>query len=98
LVVFGQGETANRSSTLLRMSDRLREELAEVAQGQLYLVIEVALRRLIDELKALPPGSMQVINAADIKAEPARAGRPPIRAPRARKTAAPARKAAAKKG
>lgn len=72
LVVYGQGTTDNRSPTLLRMSDRIREELGEVAQGQLYLVIEHALRRLIDDLKALPPGQMTVINAADMTAEPAK--------------------------
>ncbi len=84
LVIYGQGATENRGATLLRMSDRLREELAEVAQGPLYLLIEVAIRRMIDELKARPPGNVQVIDAADIVAEPAH-GAAPKRAPRARK-------------
>jgi hypothetical protein len=87
LVVYGQGTTDNRSPTLLRLSDRIREELGEVAQGQLYLVIEHALRRLIDDLKAMPAGQMTVINAADMSAEPAR-HKAPKRAPRAKKAAA----------
>ena len=69
LVVFGQGTTENRGATLMRLSDRLREELGEVAQGQLYLIVEIALRRLIDELKARPAG-IEAISAEDIIAEP----------------------------
>ncbi len=84
LVVYGQGSTENRGATLLRLSDRLREELAEVAQGQLYLVIEHALRKLIDDLNALPPGQITTINAADMIAEPARK-KAVKRAPRAKK-------------
>jgi hypothetical protein len=84
LVVYGQGSTENRGATLLRMSDRLREELAEVAQGQLYLLIEVAVREMIDRLKAAPAGNIRVIDAAEIVAEPAH-GAAPKRAPRARK-------------
>lgn len=86
LVIYGQGSTENRGATLLRVSDRLREELAEVAQGQLYLVIEYALRRLIDDLKAAPPGQITAISAADLVAEPALAASgAPRRAPRAKK-------------
>lgn len=93
LVIYGQGSTENRGATLLRISDRLREELAEVAQGQLYLVIEYALRKLIDDLKERPAGNMVAVSAADMVAEPARASSgAPKRAPRAKK--APAAKKA----
>lgn len=85
LVVYGQGTTEHRGPTLMRLSERLREELAEVAQGQLYLVVEVALRRLIDDLKARPPG-IEAISAEDIVASPP-LGQAVKRAPRARKTA-----------
>lgn len=87
LVVYGQGATENRGATLLRMSDRLREELAEVAQGPLYLLIEVAVRDMINKLKETPAGNVRVIDAADIVAEAA-LGASPKRAPRARKAAA----------
>lgn len=72
LVVFGQGSTENRTATLLRFSEGLREELNEVAQGQFYLLIEYAVRKLIEDLKAMPPGQVLAINAADLQAEPAR--------------------------
>jgi hypothetical protein len=89
LVIYGQGSTEHRGATLLRMSDRLREELAEVAQGPLYLLIEVAVRKMIDELKAQPSGNVKVIDASEIVAEPAH-GAAPKRAPRSRKPKAKA--------
>lgn len=84
LVIYGQGATEHRSATLLRVSDRLREELAEVAQGQLYLVIEYALRRLIKDLKAQPPGTLEAVGAHELVAEPSIKA-VPMRAPRPRK-------------
>jgi hypothetical protein len=89
LVIYGQGTTEHRSATLLRVSDRLREELAEVAQGQLYLVIEYALRQLIDTLKAQPNGALMAIGAHEIIAGPSRKA-VPMRAPRPRKPKAEA--------
>lgn len=89
LVIYGQGATEHRSATLLRVSDRLREELAEVAQGQLYLVIEYALRELIQTLKAQPPGTLKAVGAHELVAEPSHAA-VPMRAPRPRKPKADA--------
>lgn len=77
---------------MLRMSDRLREELAEVAQGPLYLLIEVAIRRMIDDLKSKPAGNVQIIDAVTIVAEPSH-GAAPKRAPRERKPKEKATKA-----
>ncbi|WP_296508448.1 hypothetical protein [Rhodoferax sp.] len=92
MVIYGQGSTENRGATLLRMSDRLREELAEVAQGPLYLLIEVAIRRMIDDLKSKPAGQVQIIDAATIVAEPSH-GAAPKRATRERKPKEKAAKA-----
>ena len=89
LVIYGQGATEHRSATLLRVSDRLREELAEVAQGQLYLLIEYALRKLIEDLKAQPPGTLKAVGAHELVAEPSHAA-VPMRAPRPRKPKADA--------
>ena len=88
LVIYGQGATEHRSATLLRVSDRLREELAEVAQGQLYLLIEYALRRLINDLKASKAAPI-IVGAHEIIAEPSRKA-VPMRAPRPRKPKADA--------
>lgn len=85
VVVYGQGSTENRGPTLLRLSDSLREELAEVAQGQLYMLVEIALRKYIDELKARPSGQIEVIDASTLQAPPAKtalAKRQPRRKPK----------------
>lgn len=89
LVVYGQGSTENRGPTLVRLDEGLREELTEVAQGQLYLLIEHALRKLIDDLKSRPAGQLQVIDAATMPATPASQARPGQikRAARVRKAA-----------
>jgi hypothetical protein len=71
LVVYGQGSTQNRPPTLLRMSERLREELSEVAQGPFYLLVEIAVQRMIKDLKSKPPGNMEVLSAADMIGQPA---------------------------
>jgi hypothetical protein len=56
LVVVGRGETRGRRAHLIRIRESLLQELYTVADGQVYLLIEIALRRLIDELKARPAG------------------------------------------
>lgn len=82
MVIYGQGSTAHRDPTLLRVSNRLKEEVMEVAQGQFYLIVEQALRRLVDDLKRIPEGEMIAVSAKDMIGEPAlngsvkRAGRP----------------------
>lgn len=51
LVVTGSGRTAGRRAHLIRLRESLLNDLKIHASGQLYLLIEVALQRLIEELK-----------------------------------------------
>lgn len=68
LVVVGRGETRGRRPHLLRLRESLYQELKEVADGQTYLLVEVALRRMIDELKARPVNPVEIIQAKDLDA------------------------------
>lgn len=69
LVVVGQGETRGRRPHLVRLRESLISELKVVADGQMYLLLEVALRRFIDELRARPEG-LEVIRAVELEAGP----------------------------
>lgn len=66
LVVVGQGETRGRRPHLLRLRESIVQELKTVADGQLYLIVEVALRKFIDELRARPPG-VEVVLAGQLQ-------------------------------
>lgn len=66
LVIVGTGQTRGRRAHLHRLRESLVQELKTVADGQLYMIIELALRRLIDELKARPPG-IEVIQVAELE-------------------------------
>ena len=68
LVVVGRGETRGRRPHLLRLRESLYQELKEVADGQTYLLIEIAMRRLIDELKSRPVNPVEVIQAQTLDA------------------------------
>lgn len=70
MVVVGQGTTRGRRPHLIRLRQSLLEEVKVVAGGsQLYLVIEIALRRLIDDLNARPPG-IEVIQVETLDPTP----------------------------
>ena len=66
LVVVGTGETRGRRPHLLRLRESLISELKGVADGQTYFLVEIALRRLIDDLKSRPAG-IEVIQAAELE-------------------------------
>ena len=66
LVVVGQGETRGRRPHLLRLRESLVQELKIVADGQMYLLVEVALRRFIDGLKLQPDG-LEVIRSSELE-------------------------------
>lgn len=65
LVVVGQGDTKGRRPHLLRLRESLVQELKIVADGQMYFIVEVALRRFIDELKTRD--GLEVILAAELE-------------------------------
>lgn len=68
LVVVGRGETRGRRPHLLRLRESLYQELKTVADGQTYLLIEIAMRRLINELKARPVSPVEIVQAQDLDA------------------------------
>ena len=55
LVVLGQGSFAGRVSSLIKVRPTLWERLGELAAGQQYLLVDVALQVLIDHLENRNP-------------------------------------------
>ena len=68
LVVIGRGETRGRRPHLLRIRESLYQELKSVADGQFYLLVETALRRMIDDLKTRPVNPVEMIRAEEMDA------------------------------
>ena len=66
LVVVNSSTSQGRSAVMLRVRPTILARLREVTVGPAYLIIEHALTKLMDELEALPPGTMQTINAFDM--------------------------------
>ena len=69
LVVQGASSLAWRGQTLLRIRPSLMAEVKSFTVGPTYLVIEHALEKLLDELKAIPAGANpQWVDAEDLAA------------------------------
>lgn len=68
LIVIGRGETRGRRPHLVRIRESLYKELNEVAGGQFYLLVETALRRMIDDLKTRPISPVEIIKAETMDA------------------------------
>lgn len=68
LVVLGQGSFAGRVSTLIKVRPTLLERLGELAAGQQYLLVDVALQALIDHLEKRDPADVLVVKAANLAA------------------------------
>lgn len=67
LIVIGQGQTAGRTPSLIRIRPHILKELRQHADGQMYLLIEIALQRLTAELAARAPGTpVEVVRAEDM--------------------------------
>ena len=96
LVVVGQGETRGRRPHLLRLRESIVHDLKIVADGQMYLLVEVALQRFIDELKARPDG-LEVIRSSELEASSDDDYMMDQHAAKMTKKRAPAKKSAAKK-
>lgn len=50
LLIMGRGQLQGRAMHALRLKPELIEEVKSVAVGPMYLIVEVALRRLIEDL------------------------------------------------
>ena len=69
LVVQGASSLAWRGQTLLRIRPSLMAEVKSYTVGPTYLVIEHALEKLLDDLKAMPDGANpQWVDAEDLAA------------------------------
>lgn len=55
VVITGRASAAGRTPTLVRLDDALLKELRELADGPIYMLCDIALRKYIAELKARPP-------------------------------------------
>ncbi|MGJ7467483.1 MULTISPECIES: hypothetical protein [Comamonas] len=70
IVIVGRGETRGRRPHLLRLRESVYQELKQYADGQTYLLVELALRKMIDELKRRPISEVEIIQAHDFDATP----------------------------
>ena len=68
LVVLGQGSFAGRVSSLIKVRPTLLERLGELAAGQQYLLVDVALQALIYHLEKRDPADVLVVKAANLAA------------------------------
>ena len=68
LVVLGQGSYSGRASSMLRMRPTLMKRLGELAVGQQYLLIDVALQTLIRDLETRDPADVLVVRATSLAA------------------------------
>jgi hypothetical protein len=66
LVVVGPGQTRGRRAHLLRLRESVIADLKSVADGQIYLLLEVAVQRLVADLRSRPPG-IEVIQVAELE-------------------------------
>lgn len=65
LVVSGGGETRGRRAHLLRLRESVVKDLLEVADGPMYMLVELALMDYVERLRAEPPG-IRVISSEDL--------------------------------
>jgi len=64
LIITGRGQLNGRAMHAMRLQPELIERLKEVASGPVYLLVQVALEKMIEELKQSE--SIQVIKAEDL--------------------------------
>ncbi|MBK9440813.1 MAG: hypothetical protein IPN53_05630 [Comamonadaceae bacterium] len=69
LVITGQGSTEGRQNHLLRLRPTLVQALKERAQGQLYLVMEMAIQSFIESLDRQEE-KLIAVQASDLAASP----------------------------
>ncbi len=66
LMLIGRGTLEGRKLHAIRIRPAVIERLAEVASGPMYLVVEIAINRLIAELEARSDGQIEVIRVEHI--------------------------------
>jgi hypothetical protein len=64
LIITGRGQLNGRAMHAMRLQPELIERLKEVASGPTYLLVQVALEKMIAELKQ--SDGIQVIKAEDL--------------------------------
>ena len=68
LVVIGQGSFSGRVSSLIKIRPTLWSRLEKLAAGQQYLLVDLALQMLIDQLEKRNPADVLVVRAASLAA------------------------------
>ena len=67
LVVIGRGQTAGRTPNLVRLRPAVIKNLRQYADGPIYLLIEIALEKLAEQLAARPAGSkLEIVRAEEM--------------------------------
>ena len=67
LVVIGRGQTAGRTPNLVRLRPSVIKNLRQYADGPIYLLIEIAMEKLAEQLAARPAGSkLEIVRAEEM--------------------------------
>ena len=67
LVITNSSKSANRYPLMVRMRPSLLKRSRRLTVGPVYLLIEHALAKLLDELEAAPANQVVVLNAAHME-------------------------------
>lgn len=66
LVVVNSSTSDGRYAQMFRIRPSLLKRAREASVGPLYLILEHALEKLLDDLDQLPSGTLRTINAFDM--------------------------------
>lgn len=70
LVVLNSSTSDGRMRQMLRLRPSLVKRVRELTVGPIYIIIEVALEKLCQELEALEPGTLRTVDAATMDPTP----------------------------
>ncbi len=66
LMLLGRGQLHGRKLHAIRIKPEVVDRLAAIATGPMYLLIELAINRLIKELESRPASQIEVLRAEDL--------------------------------
>lgn len=66
LIITGRGQLGNRAMHALRLPTDLVQQLKSLASGPTYLLVQIAIERLCEDLRNQDPGQIKVVKAEDL--------------------------------
>ncbi len=70
LVVLNSSTSEGRMRQMLRLRPTLVKRVRELTVGPMYIIIEVALQKMCEDLEALEPGTLRTVDAATMDPTP----------------------------